>query len=293
MERGSRRASTSVTPHYERVARYDARVLVLLALAGGVAVGALGALVGIGGGIIIVPLLNIGFGLTFREATAASLIGVLAVSTSVAGSAETWRLLNPRLALVLLVFGVSGAIAGVHILPLFGDRVYEVIFGVTALTVATVSLLRINRRNVLSAESADPRQLGGRVYDPDSGCEVGYRVRRLPFASATAFGAGMLASFVGVGGGILVVPALNSWCGVPMRVAAATSAFMVGVTAVPGAISHWADGYLSQPAYAAAAAIGILIGYRLGHWLSQRVPVRSLKLLMAGLLVFVALEYLR
>lgn len=269
-------------------------MLVLLTLAGGVAAGALGALVGVGGGIVIVPLLNVGFGLTFREATAASLIGVLAMSTSVAGSAETWRLLNARLALVLLLFGVSGAIAGVHILPLFSDRIYEAIFGITAVTVAAVMLLRLGRRNVMQNEAGtkDPRLLGGQLYDPDSQCQVSYRVRRLPFASTVSFGAGMLASFVGVGGGILVVPALNSWCGVPMRVAAATSVFMVGVSAVPGAISHWADGYLSQPAIAAAAAIGILAGYRLGHWLSQRVPVRSLKLLMAGLLLFVASEYL-
>jgi uncharacterized membrane protein YfcA len=267
-------------------------VLVLITLAGGVAAGALGALVGVGGGIVIVPLLHVGMGLTFREATAASLIGVLAMSSSIAASGESWRLLNARLALVLLIFGVSGAISGVHVLHLFSDRVYELIFGITAVFVATMMLVRLDRRNIFEAAAADPRALGGRIYDPDTGREVSYRVRRLPFASAMAFGAGVLASFIGVGGGILVVPGLNSWCGVPMRVAAATSVFMIGVTAVPGAIAHWAGGYLSQPPLAGAAALGILAGYRLGQWLSQRAPVRSLKLLMATLLLIVAAEYL-
>jgi uncharacterized membrane protein YfcA len=136
------------------------------------------------------------------------------------------------------------------------------------------------------------RAFDGRFHDADSGQEVVYHVRRLPLAAAGAFVAGVLASFVGIGGGILVVPSLNSWCGVPMRVAAATSVFMIGITTVPAAIQHWADGYLQSFDLAGATAIGVLIGFRAGRVLSARTRVRWLKLLMAGLLALVAVEYL-
>ena len=107
-----------------------------------------------------------------------------------------------------------------------------------------------------------------------------------------AFIAGVLASFIGIGGGILIVPALNSMCGVPLRVAAATSVLMIGVTAVPAAIAHYHLGYMNDFRLAAAASLGVLLGYRLGVGLGQRTPVRGLKLLMAGLLALVAVRYL-
>jgi uncharacterized membrane protein YfcA len=132
----------------------------------------------------------------------------------------------------------------------------------------------------------------GRFFDEDTRSDVAYRVRRLPLAAGGSVVAGMLASFVGIGGGILIVPLLNAWCGVPLRVAAATSAFMIGITAVPGAIEHWAEGYLRSFDLAGAAAFGVLLGFRAGQWISARAPVRRLKLVMAAILAIVAAEYL-
>jgi uncharacterized membrane protein YfcA len=96
-----------------------------------------------------------------------------------------------------------------------------------------------------------------------------------------------------VGGGIVIVPALNVWCGVPMRVAAATSAFMIGVTAVPGVIGYYASGTLGDFHLAGAAALGVLGGYQLGSRLSPAAPVRRLKVLLAILLALVGAVYLR
>ena len=98
----------------------------------------------------------------------------------------------------------------------------------------------------------------------------------------------MLATLIGIGGGIVIVPVLNSLCGVPMRVAAATSAFMIGVTTVPGAIARWTRGDLGDFHLAAGTALGVFAGYQLGVWLSTRAPVRTLKLLMAAILSVVA-----
>ena len=264
----------------------------VVTLVAGIAAGCLGASLGVGGGILIVPLLQVGLGMSFREAAAVSLIGVLTTSSSVATDAEGRRPLNIRLAVVLLVFSVSGATFGAAVLHQLSERTYERIFGVTAGLIALVMLQRIDRRNIVADPAFETGTLGARFHDDDTQTEVAYRPRRLPAASAVSFGAGMLASFVGVGGGIFVVPALNAWCAVPLRAAAATSAFMIGVTAVPGALTHYAAGYLHDFRLAGFAALGVIVGYQVGVWLSSRAPVKGLKILLAVILSAVAVEYL-
>lgn len=258
----------------------------------GVAAGFLGALVGIGGGVILVPLLNGLLGLTFREATGVSLVGVLATSGSAVMSPAGRRPLNARLAAFLLLFSVSGATIGARTLAVFSDRTYEVIFGVTAAVIALMMFVRMNTRNILPAGTPLTGAFDGVLHDDDTGEDVAYRVRRLPLAAVVSFTAGVLASFIGIGGGILIVPALNSLCGVPMRVAAATSVLMIGVTAVPGVAAHWAGGYLGDMHVAGAACVGVLVGFQLGLRVGPRAPVKWLKVTMATILTVVAVQYL-
>jgi uncharacterized membrane protein YfcA len=264
--------------------------LPLLLLAGAVA-GCLGALLGIGGGVVLVPLLNAGFGLSFQQAAAVSLVGVLATAGSVAISSKTRELLNVRLAIVLLIFSVSGALAGASLLTVLSDAAYKRIFAVTTVTIAALMLARLDKRNVLPAD-VDTGTLGGRFHDDDTKTTVAYRIKRLPVATAVATTAGALATLIGIGGGIVVVPALNSLCGVPMRAAAATSAFMIGVTAVPGSIARWNQGHLGDFHVAAGIALGVFGGYQIGVWLGTRAAVRALKILMSIILLAVAARYL-
>jgi hypothetical protein len=265
---------------------------IVLTLIAGVAAGCLGALLGIGGGVILVPLLNIGMGVPFRETAAISLIGVLAMSSAMAVSVRGRKLLNVRLAVCLLLFGVTGASVGAELIDVLPAAVFPRLFGLTAAFIAIVMLVRLDTRNVMSEPQRPMGAFDGQVHDEDTQQDVVYHVRRLPLAAAGAFIAGVLASFVGIGGGILVVPSLNSWCGVPMRVAAATSVFMIGVTTLPPAIHHLEMGYLQNFDLAGATAIGVLLGFRVGRSLSRRARVRWLKLLMAGMLIIVAAEYL-
>ena len=100
--------------------------------------------------------------------------------------------------------------------------------------------------------AADPGVLGGRYHEEESGGTVTYRVKRLPLAIAASFVAGNVSSLLGIGGGIIKVPVLNAWCGIPLRAAAATSAFMIGVTATAGAMIY----YGTRPARAGAGGGG-------------------------------------
>src|SRR6185436_106960 len=108
-----------------------------------------------------------------------------------------------------------------------------------------------------------------------------YRVKRLPLATAVSFMAGVLASLIGVGGGVVIVPTLNTLCGVPMRVAAATSVLMIGLTAIPGTVASWGAGYLGDFHVAGTTCLGAMIGFQAGRRVSPQAPVKWLKTGMA------------
>ena len=265
-------------------------ILVVLAAAG--AAGTLGALLGLGGGVFLIPLLNGVLGLPHGSAAMLSLFTVIGTSSSVTLSSSGRARLNRRLALVLAAAAVAGAAFGNFQLDRLTEFWFQRIFGITAVIGALIILARSGRRNVLLGENIDVGALGGRFHEDESGGEVSYRTKRLPLAVGAAFGAGMLSTLIGVGGGIVVVPVLNSWCGVPLRAAAATSSFLIGITAVPGIAGHYQLGHLMLPALAAASVLGVLAGTRGGLWVSTHAPVRVLKFILAAVLGLVGAWYL-
>ena len=264
----------------------------VLAFLAGIAAGFLGALVGIGGGVLLVPLLNGIMGLPFGVARGVSLVGVLATSSSAVTSPAGNRLVNHRLAIFLLLFSVSGALLGSSTLHLISDGASERIFGASMAAIAAIMLARRNTRNILPADTPALGPFGGRFHDDDTKQDVAYRLRRVPVAAVVSFVAGLLASYIGIGGGIVIVPTLNSLCGIPLRVAAATSVLMIGVTAVPGAVWHWTNGYLGDYSLVGATCIGVLIGFQVGLKLGPRSPVHLIKTGMAILLAVIAIQYL-
>ncbi len=255
----------------------------------GAVAGSLGALLGLGGGVFLVPFLNVGLGLDFKVAAAVSLMTVIATSSAVSAGTAGRHLINLRLGMVLEVASAAGGVmAGItlHYLP---ERVLFLGFAVITAAISAMMLARLDHSNLLDA-TLDPGVLGGRYYEDESGREVSYRVHRLPLALGASFIAGNISGLLGIGGGILKVPVLNAWCGVPMRAAAATSALMIGVTAVASVPIHYANGYI-RPPLAAAAVLGVLFGSRAGLWFGARARTRWLKALMAAVLAAVSISY--
>jgi len=140
---------------------------------------------------------------------------------------------------------------------------------------------------VILDPTVEPGLLGGRFHENESGCVVTYRVKRVPLALAASFLAGNVSSLLGIGGGIIKVPVLNAWCGIPLRAAAATSAFMIGVTATAGGVIYYGRGQL-PPALAAAAVLGVQVGSWSGMRFGAMASAKWLKLLMAAVLLIVA-----
>jgi uncharacterized membrane protein YfcA len=254
----------------------------------GVAAGSLGGLLGIGGGVFLVPFLNLGLGLPFPVAAAISLATVIATSSSVSAGRSVKQLINLRLGMLLEVATAGGSLLGGITAQLVPPAILQKLFGFVAAIVALTMMSRLNRRNVILDPSAEPGGLGGRFYEEESGGTVTYRIKRLPVALIASFAAGNLSSLLGIGGGVIKVPVLNAWCGVPLRAAAATSAFMIGVTATAGAVIYYGYGQL-VPGLAAAAVLGVQLGSWGGMRFGARASAKWLKVLMAVVLVFVAI----
>jgi hypothetical protein len=253
----------------------------------GAAAGSVGALLGIGGGVFLVPLLNVALGVPLRNAAAISLTTVIATSSSVSAGRSGEQLINLRLGMMLEVATVAGSLLGGLTAHLFSEITLQRLFGLVTTIAALGVLTRVNRRNVVRDESIDPGLLGGRFYENESGGLVTYRVKRLPVGLLASFVAGNVSSLLGIGGGVLKVPALNAWCGIPMRAAAATSAFMIGVTATGGAIIYLGRGDL-LPLAAAPAVLGVQLGSWAGLRLVHRLSAKWLKILLVAVLLLVA-----
>src|SRR3954447_17546671 len=193
-------------------------IVAAVVVAGAVA-GCLGSLLGIGGGVFLVPFLNLGLGIEFKIAAAVSLMTVIATSSAVSAGTAGRQLINLRLGMLLEIASTIGGLTLGVLVEHMSEVVLDRLFAVVTAAIAVLMLSRLNRGNVLAAD-ADPGSLGGRFYENESGREVAYRVRRLPLALFASLVAGGVSGSLGIGGGILKVPILNAWCGVPMRAAA-------------------------------------------------------------------------
>jgi len=214
---------------------------------------------------------------------------VIATSSVVSAGRAGRNLINLRLGMLLEVATTVGGLIAAFTVAYLSNHTLALIFAFVTVAIAILMLTRLDRRNVLDA-SLVPGPLGGRFHDEDTGREVVYQVKRLPLGMTASFLAGYVSGTLGIGGGILKVPVLNAWCGVPMRAAAATSALMIGVTAVASVPIQYAHGYIHPP-LAAAAVLGVLIGSRGGLWFGGRAKARWLKMLMASVLAVVSAVY--
>ena len=255
-------------------------IILLIALAAGT----LGAMLGLGGGIILVPGLTLLLHYDVKLAAAASLVAVIATSTAAATVYVSKGLTNIRLGMLLEIATTFGGLAGGLIaVYISGKYLFFLFAGV--LIYAGINMLRSERPQATQEQDAPVSKLDSSFEDPLSGKTVSYRVKCVPSGMLGSLFAGILSGMLGVGGGIIKVPLMNLVMKVPMRAAIATSNFMIGVTAAAGAFVYWANGKV-DPTIAAPSVIGVLIGARIGTRLSGKFKSRALKIVFA---VFVAI----
>ena len=273
-------------------------------LVGGAAAGVFGSLLGLGGGVLIVPLLTLGFGLDLRAAVGVSLVSVIVTSSAAAGVYLERNVANLRLGMTLELFTAIGALIGGLVAFLIEERVLALLF---ALLLGYVALSMA--RAGASAGRAAPVAVGdGSVPDPDplpavveptgptsraaerlSGPD--YTVRNLGRGVAGSVGAGVISALLGVGGGIVKVPLMHLALGVPMRVATATSNLMIGITAAASAVIYLLRGEI-DPYVAGPTAIGVFIGATIGSRVAHRIDLGVLRTLFVVVLLYTAFQML-
>ena len=168
-------------------------------MAAGAVAGCLGALLGIGGGVFLIPLLNVGLGLDLPIASGISLMTVMATSSTVATGAANRDVINLRLGILLQIPAVAGGLIGAESVEALSVKTLSLVFAVVTGVIAAVMLTRLDRRNVILDHTVDPGALGGRYYEMESGQRISYRLRRLPVALGISFSGGVLSGLLGIG----------------------------------------------------------------------------------------------
>jgi uncharacterized membrane protein YfcA len=271
--------------------------IALLMLVGGVGVGIFGSLLGLGGGLLIVPLLTLGFGLPLRESIGVSLVCVIVTSGAAAGVFLERRVANLRLGMVLELFTAMGALLGGLIAFLIAERVLA---GLFAALMAYVAITMARPRRAQAEAIATPST---EVLPPAAGAEAedgfvarlsgdDYRIRNLVPGFGGSIVAGVASALLGIGGGLVKVPVMHLLMGVPLRVATATSNLMIGITASTSAWIYLIRGGI-DPYATGPTAIGVFVGASIGSRLAHRVDVRALRLLFTVVLLYTAYEMAR
>jgi uncharacterized protein len=254
--------------------------------------GVMGSLLGLGGGIIVVPALTLLMHVDIRLAIGASIISVIATSSGAAAAYVKERLTNLRVAMFLELGTTSGAITGAFIAGLIHPRYLFILFG-AVLGYSALAMLR--RKGEHPADETHPwsraLRLSSSYYDEVLDREVPYKVKSPGIGLALMYGAGTISGLLGVGSGALKVPAMDLAMGLPIKVSTATSNFMIGVTAAASAGVYFSRGQV-DPFIAAPVAVGVLSGALFGSRLLPRIENKVVRRLFVGALIVISLQML-
>lgn len=252
--------------------------------------GLLGSLTGLGGGIVIVPLLTLIFGVDLRYAVGTSLIAIIATSSGAAAAYVKEGFTNIRVGMLLEVGTVTGALVGAFIAKFISGNTIAILFAITVLFNAMQSLRAPAEHRSKSSSPLAQRLRLASSYPTPQGL-VSYQVRGVGPGFAVMLLAGMLSALLGIGAGVMKVIAMDRAMGLPFKVSTTTSNFMIGVTGAASAGVYLQRGYI-DPALTFPVVIGVLGGAWLGSRVFHSASTRTLKLLFVGSVSALALEML-
>ncbi len=264
-------------------------LLSALIFAGSLAAGFLGALTGLGGGVVLVPMLTLLFGVDLRYAIGASLVSVIATSSGAAAAYVREGYSNIRVGLFLEIATTAGALAGAGLAAHVSTSAIAIVFGLVLL----YSAVSASGHSAHASPAGGAGSLGARLrlnstYPTGEGLKS-YTVRRVPLGFLLMAGAGMLSGLLGIGSGAVKVLAMDRAMGLPFKVSTTTSNFMIGVTAAASAGVYLARGYI-DPGLAMPVMLGVLAGALTGSRMLVKARVSLLRNVFRGVLLVLAAE---
>jgi uncharacterized membrane protein YfcA len=256
---------------------------------GSLLAGFLGALTGLGGGVVIVPMLTLLFGVDIKYAIGAALVSVIATSSGAAAAYVRDGFSNIRVGMFLEIATTIGALSGAALALYLRASVIAIVFGVVLLYSAYASFRQ--KEHALAGQSADRLATWLRMdssFPTANGLET-YHVRRVPLGFGIMYVAGVLSGLLGIGSGAVKVLAMDQAMKLPFKVSTTTSNFMIGVTAAASAGIYLSRGYI-DPALAMPVMLGVLAGSLLGARILARAQVQTLRIVFSAVIGALALE---
>jgi uncharacterized protein len=263
----------------------------LLVGAASILAGVLGALTGLGGGVVIVPLLTLAFGVDIRYAIGASLVSVIATSSGAAAAFVREGYSNVRIGMVLEIATTLGALGGAALATHLPTNAIAVVFGIALLVSAWLSLRP--RTDPAASGVVDPMAARLRLDSsyPTTAGPKAYHVRSVGLGFGLMGLAGALSGLLGIGSGAVKVLAMDQVMRVPFKVSTTTSNFMIGVTAAASAGVYLSRGYI-DPGLAMPVMLGVLGGSTIGARILAAAPARVLRVLFGAVIAVLAIEML-
>lgn len=254
--------------------------------------GLLGSLLGLGGGIVLIPIFTLLLGLDMRYAVGASLVAGIATSSGSASAYVREGITNMRLGMFLEIATTLGAIAGTVIALYLNNNALAVVFGLMLIFTGVMTFRKKTDHDPTAPGSAMSARLRlNGTYPTPQGELVPYRLSRV-FTGFSIMGvAGAISGILGIGAGIVKVIAMDTAMRVPFKVSTTTSNFMIGVTSAAGAVVYFQRGYI-VPEVAAPVIVGVLLGAFCGSKLLKSLPVRTLRVIFSVVTFAVALQML-
>ncbi|MEF9951361.1 MAG: sulfite exporter TauE/SafE family protein [Clostridium sp.] len=254
--------------------------------------GGMGALLGLGGGMILSPALTILFGIDIKYAIGASLISVIATSTGSAIAYIKENITNIRVGMFLEVATTLGAIFGALLAGFLPSSFLYIIFGLL-LVYSSINMIKNRKCEIDNSIKDDPLSnrfaLSGEYYDKATGETIKYKAKKVKQGFSIMVGAGVASGLLGIGSGSFKVIAMDTFMKLPLKVSSATSNFMMGVTAAASATIYFFRGDI-HPLIAGPVALGVLCGSFIGARLMQRLKSKTLRLIFIPIIIYMSIE---
>lgn len=257
--------------------------------------GVLGSLIGLGGVVVIVPVLTLLYHVDIRLAIGASIVSVIATSSGAAAAYVREKMTNLRAGMFLEIATTTGAVSGAYLTTLLPTRFLFILFGVVLAYSAVATFQRRRTAAPLTVSHdriANVLELHGEYYDEAEKREISYKVTGTKLGLFMMYIAGLVSALLGIGSGALKVPAMDLAMHLPMKVSTATSNFMIGVTAAASAGVYFTRGQI-DPIISAPVAIGVLIGATVGSKVLGKITSHAVRIIFVVVLVVISLEMLQ
>lgn len=265
-----------------------------LMLGVGVIAGIFGAILGIGGGMIVTPILTLGLGLDIKYAVGASIIAVIATSSGSTIAYLRDEMLNLRVAMFLEIATTVGAVLGAVLTGVLDATFLYFLFG-ALLVFTTYNMIRklMSKNGALPSVKDDKLatqlNLNGTYYDKALNKQVDYQVENVPGGFSMMFGAGVASGLLGIGSGAFKVLAMDTIMHMPLKPSSATSNLMMGVTAAASAMVYFFNGSI-KPGIAAPLAIGIIVGALIGSRIMTRLKPRLIRMIFVPVMLYLGIQ---